>query len=649
MEKILQTLKEKIDILDIKTYQKDELYKIIKKIDKQFVKAEFKISSIKTTTTKTRYLLNSMVKEIEEKNKDLLNTNNKLDIYVKQQNILNQKLFAQNIEIDQRNIELEEQKEEIITQSTKIKNQNKEIIQSEERYKAVLTNMDDIFYRTNIKQELTLVSPSALNYTNAKTVDEIIGKNVPEIFYYNPEDRVKLLEALKKNGGKIKNYEILIKNKDNTAVNFETNSHLIFDKEGNITGVEGILRDITERKRAEEIVKISEKKYRTLFEKSRNATLILQNRIFTVYNKAAEILFDIKNKQSEISPLMLSPKYQQDGQLSETKAQKNIEIALKKGFYKFEWTHKRSDNTEFPAEIWLTAIPYENTTALHVVVIDLTEAKEKEKLLRIQKQEIEEAHKNITDSINYAQTIQDALLTSKKLIDNYLNEYLIFNKPKEKVSGDFYYINKIDKHLIFAVADCTGHGVPGGFLTMLGITYLHEIIKNKNINNPARALEVLRQRFKKTFKEFGSNNKNGLDIALCSIDMETNLLQYAGAYNPLIIIRNKELIEYKATRNPIGFYPKEKKFNNNKIKLQNNDIIYIFSDGFQDQFGEIKNKKFMSKNFKKLLLNIHNLNMDEQENKLNNIFMKWKGKNDQTDDILIFGMKFKDNEIKTQI
>ncbi len=567
-----------------------------------------------------------------------------LEYQKKEQDILNQKLFAQSLEVDQRNFELFEQKEEIVAQTEKIKKQNLELQKSKEIYKAVITNMDDVFYRANIKQELTLISPSALRYTNIKTIDEMIGKNVPEMFYYNPDDRLKLLEDLKKNGGKIKNYEILIKNKDdNTAVPFETNSHFIYDKKGNLEGVEGILRDITERKKTEELIKLSEKKYRTLFEKSRNATLILKNGKFIVYNKAAKILFGIKKPKLEISPEMLSPKYQKDRELSKTKAEKNITIALKEGFYKFEWTHKHLDNTEFPSEVWLTSIPYENTTALHTVIIDLTDTKRKQKLLKLQKQKIEIAHKNITDSINYAETIQNSLLTSKNIIDNYIKEYFIFFKPKEKVSGDFYYVNKIDKHIIFAAADCTGHGVPGGFLTMLGITYLHEIIKRETSNNPAIVLEMLRERFKNTFMSFGSKNSSGLDIALCSINTETNILQYAGAYNPLLIIRNKKLIEYKATRNPIGFYPREKKFKNNKIELQNNDIIYIYSDGFQDQFSEIKNKKFMSKKFKKLLLKIHNLPMKKQENKLKDIFMKWKGKREQTDDVIIFAMKFNQN------
>ena len=258
-----------------------------------------------------------------------------------------------------------------------------------------------------------------------------------------------------------------------------------------------------------------------------------------------------------------------------------------------------------------------------------------------QKNKIKTAHKNITDSINYAETIQQALLPSIKLINSYLNEYFLLFKPKEKVSGDFYYINKIDKYLVFAIADCTGHGVPGGFLTMLGITYLHEIVKREEIVNPGKILNILRERFKNTFKEFGTNNNNGLDIALCAINTKTNILQYAGAYNPLIIIRNEELIQYKATRSPIGFHPKERNFKNNEIYLQNNDLIYLFSDGFQDQFGGSKNEKFMAKSFKKLLFEIHKFPMTEQKEELEQTFNKWKGNEEQIDDVSVLGIKFK--------
>ncbi len=525
---------------------------------------------------------------------------------------------------------------------TELKKTELALKDSQTKYKAVLTHLDDVYYRTDINNKITLLSPSALQYTNYKNTNEIIGKDVTKIFYFNPDDRIALLLALKENNGKIINYEILLKDKENNAVPFETNSHFIYDKTGEIVGIEGILRNITEQKANELKIKLSEEKYRILFEDSNDAILMLGENKFIDCNSAAVKMFECKNKRDFllIHPSKISPEKQPDGRLSLEKADEMIAIALKKGLNKFEWIHKKISGKEFPAEVWLTAIPYNKTTAIHAVIRDLTELKEKEHLLKLQKNKIELAHKNTTDSINYAKTIQQALLTSEKLIDKYLKNYFIVNKPKDKVSGDFYYVNKIDNNIVIAVADCTGHGVSGAFMTIIGITYLHEIISRSEIKKPNQVLNVLRLRIKETFMTFGSENDNGLDIALCIINKETNILQYAGAYNPLIIIRDQKIISYKGTKNPIGFYPKEIEFKNNKIQLNSKDVIYLFSDGYQDQFGKKDEIKFMFKNFKQTLYNVHLLPMIKQKTELERVFEDWKGNNEQTDDVIILGFEY---------
>ena len=265
--------------------------------------------------------------------------------------------------------------------------------------------------------------------------------------------------------------------------------------------------------------------------------------------------------------------------------------------------------------------------------------------LNIQKDKITKQHKDITDSINYAKSIQQALLTRPDLIESYMpKEHFIFFKPKEAVSGDFYYINKINENLVFAAADCTGHGVPGGFLTILGITYLHGIVRRTETDNPATALNILRARVKEVFRSSEKNNKNGLDIALCSINIKTHILQFAGAYNPLWIMRNNELLEYKATTNPIGFYPKEKEFTNHTIKLQNNDKIYIFSDGYVDQIGGEKRRKFMKRKFRELIKSMSSLPMKKQNEILKDTLGKWQGNFPQIDDIIVMGLTYSIDE-----
>lgn len=258
--------------------------------------------------------------------------------------------------------------------------------------------------------------------------------------------------------------------------------------------------------------------------------------------------------------------------------------------------------------------------------------------VNLQKKEIEKNHNNIQDSINYASRIQQALLPAESFFSQNFNSHFVLYKPKDIVSGDFYYLKKVDNYIIIAVADCTGHGVPGAFVSMLGIAFLNEIVRKKEVTSASLILEHLRTQVKGTLH--GGDSKDGMDIALCLIDIRTNKLQFAGANNPLYILRNTELIEIKGTPNPIGtYYTDESDFINNDIKLKKNDSIYMFSDGYIDQFGGLKDKKFMLSRFQKLLTTIQHKTLEDQKNILNNSIEKWKGGNTQTDDILVIGVK----------
>ena len=281
--------------------------------------------------------------------------------------------------------------------------------------------------------------------------------------------------------------------------------------------------------------------------------------------------------------------------------------------------------------------------------------------IKTHKQKIEETHKHITDSINYAKRIQTAILPTNKLFKENFSEYFIFFRPRDVVSGDFYWAKKVRNQIIFAVADCTGHGVPGAFMSMLEISFLNEVTRKKETTSPAKALELLRKYTKTALKQIGDKNENkdGMDIALCIIDLKTNVMEYAGAYNSAYIIRNEELnnkellinnqkfqntkniITLKADRQPIGIYIKEKPYINHKFQLQKNDTIYLSSDGYADQFGGKDGYKFYLKQFKELLLSFQVKNMKEQGQILEQTFVKWKGKNKQLDDVLVVGVKIK--------
>ncbi len=263
-------------------------------------------------------------------------------------------------------------------------------------------------------------------------------------------------------------------------------------------------------------------------------------------------------------------------------------------------------------------------------------------ILREQKNKIEKQNQEITQSIFYASRIQKAIQPSDESLKNLFNDYFILYKPRNIVSGDFYFAQKINDYILFTAADCTGHGVPGAFMSMMGISMLNQIVREKNVNTAAQVLNIMRSNIKQALHQSGKKNeqKDGIDMALCALNTKTNMLQYAGAYNPLIIIRNGEIIEYKADKMPIGIYIKEKEsFTNHEIKVQKGDIIYIFSDGYVDQLNPKTKEKFMRKRFKKMLLEISNKPLSEQQQILDSKFEEWKSNSKQVDDVIVFGVK----------
>ncbi|MBA7553956.1 hypothetical protein ES705_46562 [subsurface metagenome] len=270
--------------------------------------------------------------------------------------------------------------------------------------------------------------------------------------------------------------------------------------------------------------------------------------------------------------------------------------------------------------------------------------KVKDRTIEVEKQrdQIVLQKKEITDSIVYAEKIQSAVLPNPEYIDNLLKEYFILFKPRDIVSGDFYWINGNSEKAIIVAADCTGHGVPGAFMSMLGVSILNEIANPDTITEAGKILDTLRDHLTTTLWQTGKEEdaKDGMDLALCIIDFKKNKLEFAGAYNPLILIRKGEIIVYKADRMPVGIHMAEMPaFTTYRISLKKDDSLYIYSDGYADQFGGPNDQKFKSLNFRNLLLEISHLPMKQQKNKLNETIEDWKGINEQVDDILVIGMK----------
>ncbi|MCF6240064.1 MAG: SpoIIE family protein phosphatase [Bacteroidales bacterium] len=255
-------------------------------------------------------------------------------------------------------------------------------------------------------------------------------------------------------------------------------------------------------------------------------------------------------------------------------------------------------------------------------------------------EDIKKTNKKLTDSILYAKRIQFAVLPSENFLEKHFSEYFIFFKPKDIVSGDFYWFRELDNYLLIAVADGTGHGVPGAFISMMGTTYLNEITLRTDLKKASDVLNVLRDEVANMLKtDDDIESRDGMDIAFCALNKDTLELQYSGAHHPLYLFRDGEFTIIEGDRMPIGLTRREKDFTNHHIQLQKGDTLYMFSDGFADQFGGEDGRKYLIKRFKQLLKMIHRESMEHQREVLENEYNVWKGTFDQVDDILIIGLR----------
>ncbi len=290
----------------------------------------------------------------------------------------------------------------------------------------------------------------------------------------------------------------------------------------------------------------------------------------------------------------------------------------------------------------LTPIVGENNVLKKLVVIesDITKMKEAETNIKNQNILIEEKNKSITDSINYAKRIQSAILPSDSQMKNLLPEFFVLYKPKDIVSGDFYFYAEKDGEAYFAAADCTGHGVPGAFMSVIGSNLLSEIINDKKHKTPGDILQELDLKVMTMLKQQGGDNdtRDGMDISLIRYNPKTHVLGYSSANRPIFLIREQALEVFTPSKFPIGnFMIEQKNFTNHEVQLKKGDLLYLFTDGYADQFGGDNSKKFMVKRFQQLLVEIQTKPLNDQKTHLDHTFETWKGDQEQVDDILVVG------------
>jgi len=333
-----------------------------------------------------------------------------------------------------------------------------------------------------------------------------------------------------------------------------------------------------------------------------------------------------QDKIKEITTLKLNSEFEKEKEVLELKQKQEQDILNQK-------IHSEHIINYF---LYATAALF-----LIIAIIILRGYKRKQKinsLLEIKNNEIEHQKKEIVDSINYAKRIQSATLGSPDRIAELYNNSSVIFQPKDIVSGDFYWFHKIENKFMFSVADCTGHGVPGAMMSMIGNDALNDAVKERKITNPSKILKYLSGQIHSNFNNNTTDIKDGMDISFCVLNTDTNELEFSSAINTLLICKNNgEIVEIKGDKQFIG--QKDSAYTNHKVQLETGDCVYIMSDGFADQFGGKDNKKFKISNFKKLLPTISGYSAQYQTNILTTIINEWKGSTEQTDDICLIVVK----------
>jgi len=370
-----------------------------------------------------------------------------------------------------------------------------------------------------------------------------------------------------------------------------------------------------------------------IYKKEKNATKALE-----MHEMYISMRDSVNSKETQKASAQQQAKYEYEKQKTIDDAEHDKQIAIENA------EHEKSLAIEQEEKEKQRVITYATGGGLALVVVFLIFVFNRLKTTRKQKGVIESAHheleeknQEIMDSINYAKRIQSAILPPSKLVKEYLQESFILYKPKDVVAGDFYWMEHKEGKVLFAAADCTGHGVPGAMVSVICNNGLNRSVRENGLTNPGQILDKTREIVIQEFEKSEEEVKDGMDIALCSL--EGMKFEYAGAHNPLWIVRKGEIIETKANKQPIGKFDKQTGYTTHTFDLEAGDSIYIFSDGYVDQFGGEKGKKFKAKAFRNLLLSIQEKPMEEQKVIIDDAFEAWRGSLEQIDDVCVIGVR----------
>lgn len=549
---------------------------------------------------------------------------------------MTQELKENEEELRQNAEEMRLTQEELEKTNTHLEEKVQEVNQSQKRLYSLLENASELITIYDQDKNLKYVSPSVKNILGYTEDDMFAGKDFERINKKGQTNINKMFEDLLEKPAEPQKIQYSYLSKQGTIMFLETTGRNLL----NDPAINGLLlntTDITERKRAEKEQRMRGQ-MQTLSDNSPDIILRIDlKRIIFYANPSIESYLSNKNED-------LSKKHLNDSGLLPTIIE-SIDSTANEVKAQKEKIQKEID-FEFSDEnkvVNLNAIPEFNEEGKMETILfilhDITELKKIEN-------EVKEKNAKITDSINYAFRLQNAILPSQDLVRSYFKDSFMFYRPRDIVSGDFPWMYDKGDDIYIAAIDCTGHGVPGAMLSLIGYFIMNQILSQPETLNPGEILSQLHLGVQKTLRQDmeGASARDGMDVALCKVNTKNNKLEFSGAHRPLYMVRNKELIEYKGTRSAIGGIPKEGKpqptFENHEIDIQEKDCVYFFSDGLPDQFGGPQGRKYFPKRIKNIITENHDMPMVKMHTYFKNDYKEWLGDGTPIDDVLLIGIRF---------
>jgi PAS domain S-box-containing protein len=560
--------------------------------------------------------------KVNERTRKLLGESQQMSNELKEK----QEVLRQNAE------EMQATQEELKRSNQKLEEQIEEVNRTQKRMQLLLENASEVITIYEEDESIRYISPSVesiLGYGQK----EMIGKS--DIDKVKPDDRAifkGLFQKLKANPDEKVTVQYEYRAKDGTFVWIESTGTNCMSNQA-IHGFILNSRDITERRRAEQEQRMRSK-MQALSENSLDLITRLEGESISYINPVIEEYTGQK------------PAFFLNRKVQETE----LDTSVLEGWLKVveavnATNEKASTEMDFPSTMGtrimqVNAIPeFDEANKLESVLVvshDITERK----MIEL---EIQNKNKKITESINYAKRIQNAILPNNRVINKALPDSFILYKPRDVVSGDFPWFVQMKDEIFIAAVDCTGHGVPGALLSLIGYFLLNDIVRSRKITEPGKILDMLDEGVTTTLRQDeDATTKDGMDIALCKINLNKREVEYAGAHRPLYIIKDGVMNEVKGNKFPIGggIFKNQTNFTNTKIELEKGDSIYFSSDGFPDQFGGTDGRKFGPRRVREIIEQVHKLNMPEAMNIFDQEWEAWRGMTKQTDDVLLIGIKF---------